>query len=501
MTEETNEIDQTIAELERFKKSSDSPEVLSELARLYERRGRGQDYVLAEAIYKHLSERTGAPEYFARLAQLMGQQNRVDEQRKYQACFEERFRIQNQTLTLPELLVAATQRFLPLDALVPLIPSGANLKGTQRQLQTALRQARALDDEQRATQLQERLALLLALTGQLEESSDHWRELMTSAQARPEHAKYFGAIRGEIGDTAGSAALLVSAIAQEDIADPEVLALLLRFSGEEVDQLVARAFMDENRRNHTLEALKKRARQSPSDPEPWLLLGRFERIIGQEEQADRHAAKAKKLEAHRNSSDIGKIKSAAVFAFGGTHQGFIHDIWVSRTKSGDNGGQVSIHGNVAQDMRRDIENAFEAAKKYFQELFPHLATETNDYRYALKVTKDDRTSDGDSAGAAVALAFLSQFFQRPIPQNFALTGRLIVDSARNLRIGGVGFVDHKVLGAHQRRLTRLIAPAENKSDLEESCVVPKDFWQSKITFVQNMNELLEQVFGEEIWDL
>ena len=398
-------------------------------------------------------------------------------------------------LSLPELLVAACKRFLPLELLIPLVPAD-EAPASLRQAIVALRDtAQALEDTASAELWSEQLALLSALEDRGPESEAEWRQLMTTPGARPLHAKYFASLRALAGDDEGAVALYAAALAQEPSVDPEVLDALLSSAAPAAPHLVARILREPERRQAALQVLQTRARREPSQPAPWRLMARFFAATGDDAAAARFETKAARLEAHRRDSDIGKVKSAAAYHLAGTTHGFVHDIWVSRTAAAQGG--LTILGNVAPDMHQDIQNAFEAARRFVQENFPHLAEAADGYRYTLKVSKDDRTSDGDSAGAAVAVAFISRFLDLPVPQDVAITGRVVVDSAARLRIAGVGAVDAKAMGVHHRRLTRLYAPAENAADMDGAAGA----YKSKVAFVSDVSELLGQLFGESVWDL
>src|SRR5262249_49366900 len=157
-------------------------------------------------------------------------------------------------------------------------------------------------------------------------------------------------------------------------------------------------------------------------------------------------------------------------------------------------------GNVASDMMRDIQNVFVAVRTFVEQKFPHLVEKLGDYRYVLKVTKDDEPSGGNSAGIAVALAFVSVFLQKPVPQDFAITGSVVADSSNEIRLHRISDVDYKALGVHQRRLSRLIVPAENRADLEASHVVPRRVWESRISFAKNLTQVMKLVFGDDLWE-
>jgi ATP-dependent Lon protease len=151
-------------------------------------------------------------------------------------------------------------------------------------------------------------------------------------------------------------------------------------------------------------------------------------------------------------------------------------------------------------MMRDIQNVFVAVRTFVEHKFPHLVTDLGGYRYVLKVTKDDEPSGGSSAGIAVALAFVSVFLQRPVRQDVAITGSVVVDSSSEIRVHRVADVDHKMIGVHQRRLSRLVMPEENRADLEASDLVPRPIWERRAAFARNLTQVMKLVFGDDVWE-
>jgi len=403
-------------------------------------------------------------------------------------------------LSLEELLIAACDRFLPLHALIPLLPQGHDFAGLRRSLSDARSTATALGDTAKAIAATEQLALLEALDGQHEQSAGLWRALMTGDQPRAIHAKYFAEVCARNGDRPGASALYLAGLAQEaGAADPEVLTQLLEAPDPSTEALLAQLFARKERAQATVTRLRARARAEASRPEPWRLTAGFVRTMGDQALADRLQLKAERLEQHRDSASIGKVKSVAAYSLAAHQYGFVHDIWVSRCACPEGG--LSVLGNVADDMARDIDNVYESTRKYVQENFPHLAGALEAYRYTVKVSKDDRPSDGNSAGLALALAFLSRFLDLPMPQDVAFTGRLVVDSASRLRIAGVGAVDAKALGAYFAGMRSLFAPSETQGEVATSRLAPRDFWSGRVVYVADLDEVLDQVFGDSLWEL
>ena len=119
--------------------------------------------------------------------------------------------------------------------------------------------------------------------------------------------------------------------------------------------------------------------------------------------------------------------------------------------------------------------------------------------YVYKVTKEDEPSGGLSAGLPTALAFLSAFLDRPVPQDLAASGTLVADAHDVLVVKGVGEAEYKVRGAYNRNLRMLLLPAENRRDLAKTPLVPRAVTDSLVRWVSSFDEAVSLVFGEEVW--
>src|SRR5262249_29440263 len=157
-------------------------------------------------------------------------------------------------------------------------------------------------------------------------------------------------------------------------------------------------------------------------------------------------------------------------------KGLIHEVWAGRQPAPPGQGgwlpTENILGNLTSEMKEGVSNTFLAVREYARSKLPHLTSDILDYNYTFKVTKEDEPSGGLSAGLPTALAFLSVFLQRPIPQDTAATGCVVADSHEVLTLRGVGDAEYKVKGAYHRNLRMLILPLANRSALEVSGQVP-----------------------------
>jgi ATP-dependent Lon protease len=100
--------------------------------------------------------------------------------------------------------------------------------------------------------------------------------------------------------------------------------------------------------------------------------------------------------------------------------------------------------------------------------------------------------DGPSAGVTVAAAIISALTRRPIDHSIGMTGEITLRG----RVMPIGGLKEKVLAAHRAGLSRIVAPRDNRRDLEEiPARVRKDM---EFTFVDHMDQVLNIVLKREI---
>ena len=93
--------------------------------------------------------------------------------------------------------------------------------------------------------------------------------------------------------------------------------------------------------------------------------------------------------------------------------------------------------------------------------------------------------DGPSAGTAMTTALVSLFLGKPIRKEVAMTGEVTL-RGKVLEIGGL---KEKVLAAHRAGIKTIIAPNDNKKDLED---IPKEVKKDlKFVFVKTMDDVLK----------
>ncbi|KAH9948463.1 ATP-dependent protease La [Amylocystis lapponica] len=98
--------------------------------------------------------------------------------------------------------------------------------------------------------------------------------------------------------------------------------------------------------------------------------------------------------------------------------------------------------------------------------------------------------DGPSAGIAMTCAFVSLLTGACVPSNVAMTGEVTLRG----RVGPVGGIKEKVLGAHRAQITKVILPWGNRKDVEHD-VPPEVRAEVVFVFVRTVEEALEAAFG------
>lgn len=91
--------------------------------------------------------------------------------------------------------------------------------------------------------------------------------------------------------------------------------------------------------------------------------------------------------------------------------------------------------------------------------------------------------DGPSAGCAVTAAIISAVEQKPLRQDWAVTGEISLSG----EIKPVGGVYEKAFGAHQAGMKGLIIPAENKEDIGET------HFGMEVAAVRTIEDVLDKI--------
>ena len=117
--------------------------------------------------------------------------------------------------------------------------------------------------------------------------------------------------------------------------------------------------------------------------------------------------------------------------------------------------------------------------------------------YSINITNNDlhihfldatSKKDGPSAGAAIAIALMSLYLDKPIPSNVAFTGEISLKG----NISRVGGIKEKIIGAVNAGITRIYIPNDNLNDINS---IPKKIIKDiDIIGVETYHQIYKDVF-------
>lgn len=195
-----------------------------------------------------------------------------------------------------------------------------------------------------------------------------------------------------------------------------------------------------------------------------------------------------KFPSHRlhEKSLPGVVAGLAWSAHGGSTVN-IETVFEAST-NGEKNSSLRTTGHVERVMEESTQIAFTVAKN-------HLADDPTNPLLTSKVhlhfPSGAIQKDGPSAGAAIALAFLSLGLGKPLKEDFALTGELTLTG----KITKIGGVREKLVAAHRDGFKRIALPKENLSEYEELPEFLKN--RLEVDFVSTFDELVELAFPKE----
>ncbi len=469
------------------------------LVRVYELLGRGEDLEKAIHVCEYLLrtlrgfERVSA---LGRLAALCRAAGREAEAADYDQQFLLAFQARMHRPALADALAAASRHYLPLQRLA----AASFVAG-------AAADPLAVPEE---THPRSR-ALGLALAGERAAA----RALLEQGGEVLDR-KYLADLALLDGQQAAAVRLYLGALV-DDPGDPRVIGWLLDHAGgapaapgdavvapdagaADTAALIRAHFTPPERSRAAAAVLEGQVRESPRRPAAWRQLAVLHRLRGDEPEARRCAERAAALAAAaaRRESAVGRVLSAAVYHFAGRAKGLIHEVWAARkpVAPGQGGFLDEILGNLTSELTQAVRNTFLAVREYTRANLPHLTGDILDFNYSFKVTKEDEPSGGLSAGLPTALAFLSVFLDRPVPQDLAASGMLVTDAHDVLVVRPVGEAEWKVRGAYNRNLRLVILPEGNRADLERSVQVPRPVSARLVRFVPELDSAVRLVFGD-----
>jgi len=449
------------------------------LVGLYEKSASRERLESAVNICRYLEEHSADTSVIGRLAILQRRLGNQQEATEYEARHLALYRRMMHRADFDDVVSVAARQFIPLELLRNLRLPDAKLPPAASSRETAV--ALALEGDLKGARS------LFAKGGDLLDS------------------KYLANVEDLIGEngTRERALELYARALRADPYDRYVIGWLLERGRNGSSKPLQDLFRDKAVVTPVMETLESAVHAAPGDYRIWrrlaALLALQNADEGQQRQFAERAASLERTALERNRA-IGRVLSAAMYQFAGKSHGLIHEVWATREfSSPGQGGTLrrdDILGNVTEEMRGNVRNTFLAVREYAQAKFPHLTRDILDYNYGYKVTKDDERSGGISAGLPTALAFLSLFLQRPVPQDIASTGDVVTDAHDVLTVRLVGDIESKVDGAYHRNLRMILVPNGNRPMLELSSVVPRAIAEEIVRYVYDLDAAVRLVFGD-----
>ncbi len=447
------------------------------LARLYEQIGTRELLEKAVQIYCHFDRDTEKISVLGHLEVLHRKLGSEDEAAQYERRFVEVFRRRMHRPTLSDAVRTAARRYIPLYKLAAArfaLPGDGLSQPTRRErgIELALSGGRQAARE------------VFAEAGEALDRK-YLADLFVLEGAREEAIALYLASLGAYGN------------------DASVLEWLLEQYAVTGSERIADYFRRPEVGRGALQMLEGLRSASPLRPSPWKQVAVLHRLLGNKREAARCAERAGALEeaAMRDRSTVGRVLAAAVYHFVGRPKGLIHEVWAARkpAEHGRGGFLEEILGNLTPEMIQTVRNTFLSVREYARAKWPEQTRDILDYSYTYKVTKEDEPSGGLSAGLPSALAFLSVFLNRSVPQNIASSGALVADAHDVLVVRPVGEPEFKVRGAYNRNLVGVILPEGNRGELESSPLVPRAVCGEIVRYASRLDDAVVVMFGKDVW--
>ncbi|MBI2103517.1 endopeptidase La [Candidatus Woesebacteria bacterium] len=147
-------------------------------------------------------------------------------------------------------------------------------------------------------------------------------------------------------------------------------------------------------------------------------------------------------------------------------------------------GKLLLTGQLGEVMKESAKAAFTWSKAHWYDLGLKEDFGQN-IDVHIHVPEGAVPKDGPSAGVAMATALVSALTGIPTKRDVGMTGEVTL-RGRALEIGGF---KEKVLAAHRAHLTTIVAPRDNKKDLEDiPAKVKKDI---KFVFADTLEDVLK----------
>ncbi|EGD77596.1 Lonp1 protein [Salpingoeca rosetta] len=160
----------------------------------------------------------------------------------------------------------------------------------------------------------------------------------------------------------------------------------------------------------------------------------------------------------------GVVMGLAWTAMGGSTL-YIETVATSLSKQGDSdntSGSLKLTGSLGDVMKESATIAYTFAKHYVEQVdSSNTYLKTADIN--LHVPEGATPKDGPSAGCTMVTAFLSLALNKPVRQDFAMTGEVSL-TGKVLKVGGI---KEKLLAARREGVQCVVLPEGNRPDFED----------------------------------
>jgi len=186
-------------------------------------------------------------------------------------------------------------------------------------------------------------------------------------------------------------------------------------------------------------------------------------------------------EVNERANKPGIVVGLAWTAFGG-------DILFIEASKMPGKGNLKLTGQLGDVMKESAQ----AAMSYVRANSKALGIEKDfheKYDIHVHVPAGAIPKDGPSAGVTLLSGIVSLLLNKPLKENFAMTGEI---SLRG-NVMPIGGLKEKVTAAHRAGVKHIIAPFLNKKDIED---IPEEIQKDlKFSFVRDVEEVLKLVLG------
>jgi ATP-dependent Lon protease len=155
-------------------------------------------------------------------------------------------------------------------------------------------------------------------------------------------------------------------------------------------------------------------------------------------------------------------------------------------------GNLVLTGQLGDVMKESAQAALTYARARGAALGLGAADPFADVDVHVHVPAGAVPKDGPSAGITIATSIVSALTRRPVDHTVGMTGEITL-RGRVLPIGGL---KEKVLAAHRAGLLRIVAPRDNRRDLDE--IPPRVRKEIAFTFVDHMDQVLNATLKDEV---